>query len=105
MKQLFQHDHIFSATGTDVSRLCSTGDVAAFNHAYDVRFTGGPSTVSLFIETSINNADWSTLGAEVTAAITTQAADVLARYVRFRLVTLTGGTTPTIVIKYMGASA
>lgn len=105
MKQLFQESHTFSATGTDVSRLAATGEVAAFNHAYDVRFTGSPTTVSLFIEYSINGTDWNTLGAEVTAEGTTQVAGVLARYVRFRLATLSGGTSPSVIVHYMGAPA
>ena len=102
MKQLWQHDHIFDAEATDVNRLCSTGESAAYHHVYDVRFTGSPTTVSLFIEHSVNGADWTTLGSEVTAAGRTQVDTVLARYIRFRLATLSGGTSPKVVVKYMG---
>lgn len=75
----------------------------------DVVITGSPSGISLKIEGSADQVNWS----EMTATPTTAAWQQLGSaptgssfraypYVRVRLVSLTGGTSPTVTVTLVG---
>lgn len=63
--------------------------------------TGAPTGVSLTLEGSIDGSTWYVLATSTSTTGDTQfAVDKPARYVRANLGTLTGGTAPTVTVKF-----
>jgi len=80
-----------AGTSKDLESVASTYGVI-------VTATGGPSTVTCSLEGSHDNVNWYTVPSPtITAAGTfTLFQNLLFRYVRVNLVTLSGGSSPTV---------
>lgn len=89
-----------NATGQTTGFLAST-----FNHAIELIVTGSPSTCTYRLQGSIDNSTWFNISAsDITCTSTTVAYEVdkPVVYVRGNLATLSGGTAPTVTLKYAG---
>ena len=81
---------------------CTSGRVSniASRITYSVVVSGAPSAVTLNLEGSIDNISWFTLDTSTTT--TSEMRHIANRgvhYVRGNLVTLTGGSSPTVTVK------
>jgi len=95
-----------TATGVGQSFQNNNGFVS---HTVQVMVTGSPTVVVVDLEGSLNGVTWFQLQQYTfdAADITAQAAlfhqnDKLVDYVRLNLITLTGGTAPTVVGLWTG---
>lgn len=70
------------------------------NHSMQVVFTGAPTTLTVKLELSLDNATWFTSTAQVTQADTSgkivTVVDTPARYIRANCTAASGGTSPTL---------
>lgn len=95
-----------SASGT------STGanlGIAAHWHTVQVVVTGSPATCSVQLEGTIDDAlsssaTWANLSGTqtCTSTVTFHVVDKLALGVRINLTALTGGSSPTVTVRYVG---
>lgn len=61
--------------------------------------TGAPTTVSVTLQGSLDNVNWSTIATSTSTTGDQQySVDKPQRYVRANLGTLTGGTAPTVTV-------
>ena len=95
-----------AATATGVGDTWNIRSGAA-NHTLQGTATGNPTGITTDLEGSLDGVTWYTLAAHkwVNGELTDQQAmfHVLSKYVtyvRVNLTTLTGGTSPTVTIKY-----
>ena len=99
----------FSTNITNLDVATSTGAGTGENlgngfaiHTWEVVVTGGPSTVSVTLQGSLNNSTWYTLDTSTTT--TSEMRHVVnkkVRFVRANVATLTGGTSPTITVRIL----
>ena len=91
-----------SAVGATTGR--SLGGVA-ITHTTELIVTGAPATCTYRLQGSRDNSTWFNISAaDITCTATTVAFvhGAPAQYVRGNLLTLTGGTAPTVTLKYIG---
>jgi hypothetical protein len=77
----------------------------AINHTAELVVTGAPATCTYRLQGSRDGSTWFDISASaITCTTTTVAfeANKPAVQIRGNLVTLTGGTAPTITLKYIG---
>jgi len=101
-----------TATILDAATATGAGSalkVSPFNttHSYAATITGAPTAVTVVLEGSLDGTTWFTLGTHAFSAgeLTATAAYVVVaampvESVRANLTVLTGGTTPTVTVKY-----
>ena len=93
-----------AATGAGSSVLASPWNS---NHAMQITITGAPTAVTVDLEGSLDGTTWVALVSHVMSAGELAASKALVfvtgapvPMVRGNLTTLTGGTTPTVTVKY-----
>ena len=91
-----------SATGQTPSVDVST--VAPVRHTLSGTITGSPTTCTLKLEGSLDNTTWFDLSGSqsCTANFMFHVVDRHVDSVRVNLTALSGGTSPTVTLKYMG---
>lgn len=92
-----------SATGATASSGLMRG--LPVNHTSELIVTGGPATCTYSLQGTRDGVTWFTISASaITCTSTTVAfeANKPAVSVRGNLLTLTGGTAPTVTLKYIG---
>lgn len=92
-----------TATGATASSGALRG--TPVNHAINLVVTGGPATCTYRLQGSANGTTWYNISAAditCTSSATAFEANKPTRYVRGNLLTLTGGTTPTVTLQYVG---
>lgn len=77
------------------------------NHTYQITITGTPTAVTVALEGSLDGDTWAAIDTHVMSAGELSAAAALVfvtaspvQAVRANLTTLTGGTSPTVTVKY-----
>lgn len=82
------------------------------NHSVQIVITGAPTAVTVDLEGSLDGSSWASLASHVLSAGELTAAlalfhvvDKPVRFVRANLLTLTGGTAPTVTVLYEGETA
>ena len=77
---------------------------AARNHSVQATTTGGPSAATLQLEGSLDGVTWTALSPAMDVSSTTMfhVLDAPVSCVRANLVSLTGGTAPTVTVEYLG---
>ncbi len=100
-------------TSLNAATAVGAGDVAAIGGpaalggvprkiAWEKRVTGGPAAVQVDIEGSLDNSNWYQLDTENTTGNTfREITQRGAKFIRARLVTLTGGTSPTVTARIL----
>ncbi len=100
-------------TSLNAATATGPGDVAAVSGvnplggvprkiAWEKRVTGGPTAVTVNIEGSLDNSNWYTLDTDNTTANTfKEITQRGAKFIRANLVTLTGGTSPTVTVRIL----
>lgn len=91
-------------TGVGATTMRSLGGVAVA-HTAELIVTGGPATCTYRLQGSRDNVTWFHISAADIVCTTSTVAFVAAApatYVRGNLLTLTGGTAPTVTLKYIG---
>lgn len=86
-----------AATATGAGTSFTLAEETASGMTWTVVVTGGPSAVTTRLEGSLDDSNWFTL--DTSTATTSEMRHVLSKdvqHVRCNLVTLTGGTTPTV---------
>lgn len=88
---------------TSVSAATSTGpgssldlDGTASEVTMYVALTGAPSSSTVSIQISLDDAHWSSIGSVSGGGFVTPSNSHLFRYVRANVTDLTGGTSPTV---------
>lgn len=100
------HSQAFAAqSGTGAT--ASTGGLRGtpVNHAIELIVTGGPAACTYRLQGSRDGSTWYNISAsDITCTTTTVAfeANKPARMIRGNLLTLSGGTAPTVTLKYVG---
>lgn len=92
---------------TTVGATASAGNIRgiAINHTAELIVTGAPATCTYRLQGTRDGVTWFNISAaDITCTSTTVAfeANKPAVTIRGNLVTLTGGTSPTITLKYVG---
>lgn len=94
-----------AAAATGAGSTYQTDRVYA-DHGWMITVTGAPTGVSVTLQGSLDGSAWVTLD---TSTITTQEIRFVTAkpvvFVRANLGTLTGGTSPTVSVDYVGARA
>jgi hypothetical protein len=97
-----------AATGTGASASLALRKIVE-GHTVQINITGSPTAVTVDIEGSLDNSNWSRVltsamsAAELTAGTSiAHVEDKPVRFVRLNLITLTGGTSPTVTALYEG---
>ena len=100
-----------AATSTGASSSL-THSTPVRNHALQVTITGAPTAVTVELLGSLDNTNFVTSATHVLSAgeLTATKAmyfviDKPLAYVKANLAVLTGGTTPTVTVKYAGESS
>ena len=100
-----------AATATGVSTSWAVR-MKPRNHSVQITITGAPTAVTVDLEGSLDGNTWVSLASHVMSAgeLTAAAAlfhvvDKAVRYVRINILTLTGGTAPTVTTLYEGETA
>lgn len=89
-----------TATGAGSITTLSTGMEI---HTWTTVVTGAPSAVSINLEGSIDGTNFFTLDNETTTTSDMQhVVNKAVTSIRANLATLTGGTAPTVTVKYIG---
>lgn len=94
-----------ATTGYGVASASASNAGVPINHTVELIVTGGPATCTYSLQGSADNSTWFTISASaITCTSTTVAfeANKPTKYVRGNLLTLTGGTAPTVTLKYIG---
>lgn len=90
--------------------LTATGTTALYNvpgndiHTMQAIVTGSPASCTVHLEGSIDSTHWFDLSGDQTCT-SSMMFHVVARsvlYVRGNLITLSGGTSPTVTLSYSG---
>jgi hypothetical protein len=83
----------------DVSYLVPT------HHSFAAIVTGAPATCTVQLEGSLDGTNWFALTAATTctSSVFASAANYATDYVRLNLTALTGGSSPTVSLRYLGA--
>lgn len=91
-------------TATGVTPALDTNSVMD-NHTIQLTTTGAPATCTYDTEASLDGAFWTKIitGTTCTTSISASVADKPYRYIRGNLTALTGGTAPTVQLRYAGA--
>ncbi len=96
-----------AATATGPGDVAAVGGAAPLGGvprkiAWEKRVTGAPTAVQVDIEGSLDNSNWYQLDTENTTGNTfREITQRGAKFIRARLVTLTGGTSPTVTAKIL----
>jgi hypothetical protein len=96
-----------AATATGAGDVAAVAGSAALGGvpkkiAWEVRVTGSPSAMQVDLEGSLDNSNWYQIDTYNTVANTLrQVVDKAAKFVRARLVTLTGGSSPTVTARIL----
>ncbi len=96
-----------AATGTGAGDVAAIGGPAALGGvprklSWEVRVTGAPTAIQVDLEGSLDNTNWYQIDTyNVVANTLRQVVDKGAKFVRANLVTLTGGTSPTVTAKIL----
>lgn len=95
-------------TATGVTNYADL-QIAAHTHTIQAVVTGGPAACSIQLEGTLDDpstsaADWADLSGSqtCTSTVTFHVIDRAVRGVRANLTALSGGTAPTVTVKYMG---
>jgi hypothetical protein len=73
-------------------------------HAWHIVVTGSPSSVSVTLQGSIDGTNWTTLDTSTTTTAEKRyAVNMPNIYIRSNLGTLSGGTAPTVTVKYLAS--
>ncbi len=100
-------------TSLNAATAVGAGDVAAIGGpaalggvprkiAWEVRVTGAPTAMQVDLEGSLDNSNWYQIDTYNTVANTLREVTQRgAKFLRVRLVTLTGGTSPTVTARLM----
>lgn len=90
-------------TGTGATTALAAPMSVMTHHSIQLVVTGAPSTCTYRLQGSNDNTNWFNISAsDITCTSSTQAYETSkpARWVRGNLLTLTGGTSPTITLHY-----
>ena len=76
----------------------------ARTHTLQVDTTGSPSAATLQLEGSLDGTTWTALSPamDVSSSTMFHVLDAAVAFVRSNLVTLTGGSSPTVTARYLG---
>lgn len=95
-----------TSTGTSTVLIHS---VPVSSHALQVTITGGPSTVRVDLLGSLDNSTFVTISENTFSASELTATKAMffdvdspLVYIQAKLTTLSGGTAPTVTVKYVG---
>ncbi len=100
-------------TSLNAATAVGAGDVAAIGGpaalggvprklSWEVRVTGAPTALQVDLEGSLDNTNWYQIDTyNVVANTLREVTQRGAKFIRARLVTLTGGTSPTVTARIM----
>lgn len=75
---------------------------AFLNHTWEIVVTGAPSAVNVKLQGSLNGTTWYDLADSTTLTSEMKhLANKTVLYIRAKLVTLTGGSSPTVTVRWM----
>ena len=76
----------------------------ASKHTVQVQVTGSPSAATLKLEGSTDGTNWADLSPTLDILVITMfhVIDRVVQFVRVNVVTLTGGSDPTVTANYLG---
>lgn len=97
---------VFAAqTGTGATASSGAIRGTPVHHAINLVVTGAPATCTYRLQGSANGTTWYNISAAditCTSSATAFETGKPTRYVRGNLLTLTGGTAPTVTLQYVG---
>lgn len=90
-----------SATGPGAAVDLSSSPLR--HHAWEIVVTGAPTASEVHLQGSLDNTNWYTLDTSTTTSSELRfVVDKPVRFVRANWISVSGGTAPTVTVRYLG---
>jgi len=91
-----------AATATGVSESIDFRSRKPINHTVQLDYTGSPTVVEIDLEGSLDGDNWISMASHTAGGTPDMfhVTDKMVRHLRVNLTTLTGGTSPTVTVRY-----